>query len=600
MKTSRRKFLKLTTASTLPIVLSPIKIISENSQSINSESNSIKLQNLFNEDFEWRKKNYPEGASSFGDKSYNSKLTDISVDAIKGRNSHSKLMLDKIKSLNKSNLSEQEKISYDLFLQNKLSAIEGAKFNSEYLIIDQLDGPQLGFARLIQNMPYTDLTDYENYFARMKSFPVYVDQIIQLLKLGIETKWVQPQVPLKSVPSQIENQFVKDLEESVYYNPCKKFPKDFSESDKLKISNESKKIISEKVYPAFSKLLEFIKNTYLPNCRKNLSVLSIPNGEEYYNYSIQNRTTTKKSSREIHEIGLSEVSRIRNLMEKVIAQVKFNGSFNEFLNFLRTDQQFYYTNAEELISGYRNIAKRVDGELPKLFAELPRLSYGVRAFADYEAPAQTTARYFPGAADGTRAGFFMANTYKLETRPKYEMEALTIHEAMPGHHLQIARGQELRNLPEFRRQGGYTAFVEGWALYSESLGEEMGFYTDPYSKFGQLTYEMWRACRLVIDTGIHAYGWSREQSIDHMKFNSAKSENDIAVEIDRYIVWPAQALAYKIGELKIKELKEKAKIKLGSKFDIRKFHNAVLDNGALPLDILENQIDKWIIEQNKS
>ncbi len=284
-------------------------------------------------------------------------------------------------------------------------------------------------------------------------------------------------------------------------------------------------------------------------------------------------------------------------MEDVVRETGFKGSFAEFLTYLRTDPRFYYTNAGDLVAGYALIAKQIDGHLPELFAELPREPYGIRVIPAYEGPAQTTAYYQGGASDGSRAGLYMINTYKLDTRPKYEMEALTLHESVPGHHLQIARGQELKGLPEFRRNAGYTAFVEGWALYAESLGSEIGMYKDPYSRFGQLTYEMWRACRLVVDTGMHSMGWTRQQAIDFMKDNTAKTENDIVVEVDRYIVWPGQALAYKLGELKIKELRTRAKAQLGDKFDLRKFHNAVIDNGALPLDVLDRQINEWIATQ---
>jgi uncharacterized protein (DUF885 family) len=286
-------------------------------------------------------------------------------------------------------------------------------------------------------------------------------------------------------------------------------------------------------------------------------------------------------------------------MEAIIRQVDFKGSFQDFLTYLRTDARFYFTRAEDLVTAYRDICKQTDAELPRFFAELPRNSYGVREIPLYEAPAQTTAYYQQGAADGSRPGWYWVNTYKLETRPRYEMEALSLHESVPGHHLQISRAQELKGLPDFRRNGGYTAYVEGWALYAESLGGDMGFYSDPYSKFGQLTYEMWRACRLVVDTGMHAFGWSRQQAIDFMKENTAKTENDIIVEIDRYIVWPGQALGYKLGELKIKELRAKAKRELGERFDIRRFHNAVLDDGPLPLDVLEKRIDEWIAGQKR-
>jgi uncharacterized protein (DUF885 family) len=284
-------------------------------------------------------------------------------------------------------------------------------------------------------------------------------------------------------------------------------------------------------------------------------------------------------------------------MDAVARQIGFQGSFQDLVKSLLGDPRFYYSKGSDLVAGYRDIAKRIDGELPRFFAELPRNSYGIREIPEYEAPAQTTAYYIQGAADGSRAGVFFVNTYKLETRPKYEMEALALHEAVPGHHLQISRAQELRDLPDFRRNGGYNAYIEGWALYAESLGTEMGFYTDPYSKFGQLTYEMWRACRLVVDTGMHAMGWSREEAIHFMLKNTAKVENEIIVEVDRYIVWPGQALSYKLGELKIKELLARAKRQLGDKFDLRRFHNAVLDDGPLPLSILDSQIDGWIRTQ---
>ncbi|HYE75667.1 MAG TPA: DUF885 domain-containing protein, partial [Blastocatellia bacterium] len=365
------------------------------------------------------------------------------------------------------------------------------------------------------------------------------------------------------------------------------------------LTEAAQKAIANSIIPALRKFHAFVKDTYLPACTQEIAASKLPGGAEYYAYAIKRGTTTTLSAQEIHDIGKREVERIRREMEAVIKQVGFKGSFQEFLTFLRKDPQFYYTKPEDLVAGYSVISKRADAALPKLFAELPRNTYGIKPFADYEAPAQTTAQYRPGAADGSRPGFYMVNLYRLDMRPKYEMEALSLHEAVPGHHLQISRAQELKGLPEFRRNGFYNAFVEGWALYAESLGTEMGFYTDPYSKFGQLTYEMWRACRLVVDTGMHSLKWSREQAINFMKENTAKTEQDIIVEIDRYIVWPGQALGYKLGELKIKELRARATKELGDKFDIRKFHNAVIDNGPLPLDVLEQRINEWIAAQKR-
>jgi uncharacterized protein (DUF885 family) len=401
------------------------------------------------------------------------------------------------------------------------------------------------------------------------------------------------------VPDQIEGQIAEDPGASPFFKPFGSLPEELPEAERARLVELGKKAIAESMTPALKKLAAFIKETYLPACRKDIGASSLPDGEAYYQYAIKRHTTTTLSAREIHEIGKREVARIRKEMEAIIRQVGFTRSFQEFLAYLRTDPRFYYTKADELVAGYSYIAKQSDGKLPELFAELPRTPYGVRVIPGYEAPAQTTAYYQPSASDGSRAGLFMINTYKLETRPKYEMEALTLHESVPGHHLQIARAQELNGLPEFRRNAGYTAYVEGWGLYAESLGSEMGFYADPYSRFGQLTYEMWRACRLVVDTGMHAFGWSREQAIDLMKENTAKTENDIIVEVDRYIVWPGQALAYMIGSLKIKELRAKASKELGARFDVRKFHNAVLDDGPWPLDLLDERMTAWIAEQKR-
>jgi uncharacterized protein (DUF885 family) len=354
--------------------------------------------------------------------------------------------------------------------------------------------------------------------------------------------------------------------------------------------------ITNVVYPRFRKLHRFLTEEYLPKARESIDCTDLPDGEAWYAFRVRRMTTTSLSPREIHDLGRAEVARIRAEMEQIIAQTGFEGSFLEFLVFLRTDPQFYYENARELLAGYRDIAKRVDLELPRFFGRLPRLPYGVMPIPSYAEKSQTTAYYQPGASAFGRPGVFYANTYEIRTRPKYEMEALTLHEAVPGHHLQIALAQELEGVPDFQRHSETTAFVEGWALYSEKLGEEMGFYRDPYSKFGQLTYEMWRAIRLVVDTGMHALGWSREQAIEYFKANAGKSEHDITVEIDRYIVWPGQALAYKVGELKIRELRALAEKELGDRFDLREFHDTVLGRGALPLDLLETQVKAWIQE----
>jgi uncharacterized protein (DUF885 family) len=410
----------------------------------------------------------------------------------------------------------------------------------------------------------------------------------------METGWLPAAVPLRSVPEQIHDQIFDDPAESPLYDAFTRLPADIPPVEQSRLQEEAAHQIRERVMPALRSFRTFVRDVYLPACRSDIAVSSLQDGIAFYQHAIRKETTTDLTPNQIHEIGKREVARIRGRMEEVIRQVNFTGSFEEFLKFLRTDQRFYFREPEDLVTAYAAISKRMDAELPKLFAELPRTPYGVRRIPDYEAPAQTTAYYMPGAADGSRAGFFYVNTYKLETRPKYEMEALSLHEAVPGHHLQISRAQELKDLPDFRRNAGYTAYLEGWGLYAESLGDDVDFYSDPYSRFGQLTYEMWRAVRLVVDTGIHALGWTRQQAINYMLANTAKTENDVVVEIDRYIVWPGQALSYKLGELKIKELRARAKAELGDKFDLRKFHNAVLDNGPLPLSVLDKQIELWI------
>ena len=568
-------------------------------QVLSSTDAAKTLHQLFDEDWQWSLREFPEAATLIGDNRYNDRLTDYSLDAIARRKAHEREMLGRIRKIDRSKLSGQDVISYDLFLRDKELNVEGERFPFEYMPIDQMNGVQINFGQLAGSTPFRNAKDYQDYIARLSAFPKQIEQLIALMKRGIETKWLPPAVPMRSVPDQIEGQIAEDPGASPYFKPFVTLPEELPAADRARLIDSGKNAIAQSMTPALKKLAAFIKETYLPACRKDIGASSLPDGEAFYQYAIKRHTTTNLSAREIHEIGKREVARIRKEMEAIIKQVGFTRSFQEFLTYLRTDPRFYYTKADDLVAGYSYIAKLSDGKLPELFAELPRTPYGVRVIPDYEAPAQTTAYYQPSAADGSRAGVFMINTYKLDTRPKYEMEALTLHESVPGHHLQIARAQELNGLPDFRRNAGYTAYVEGWGLYAESLGSEMGFYADPYSKFGQLTYEMWRACRLVVDTGMHAFGWSRQQAIDFMKENTAKTENDIVVEVDRYIVWPGQALAYMIGALKIKELRAKASKELGARFDVRKFHNAVLDDGPLPLDLLAQRMTAWIAEQKR-
>ena len=562
-----------------------------------STAASKELAKFFDEEWEYGLREYPERATYLGDSRYNDRLTDLSFEAVDRRNKHEQEALARVKKVDRDSLSEDDRLSYDLYVRRLEMAIEGQLFSTELMPINQQDGLHKDFAILSTVTTFRTAKDYRDYLSRLSAFPRQVDQTIALMERGREKGWIHPAVPLREVGDAIRAQISSDPEKSVHFKPFEKFPEGVLEPDREALRIEGRRRIANNVFPAYLKLYTYFIRDYLPAAKKEVGAWALPDGEAYYAYAIRQHTTTNRTAKEIHDTGLAEVARIRRQMEDIVKSVRFKGNFDAFLKFLRTDPRFYYKTASDLLEGYRDICKRVDPELIRLFGTLPRTPYGVIPTPDFEAPTSTTAYYRQGSAEARRPGYFVANTFKLETRPKYEMEALAIHEAVPGHHLQISLAQELTGLPQFRRHGGYTAFIEGWGLYAESLGDEMGFYTDPYSKFGQLTYEMWRAVRLVVDTGMHAFKWERQRAIDFMKANTAKTEHDITVEIDRYIVWPGQALAYKTGELKLKELRARAKTELGQKFDIRAFHDAVLLAGALPLDVLEKRVDDWVARE---
>ena len=565
-----------------------------NSCSIKQETESEKLHNLFNDVWGWGLQEFPTRATYLGDYRYNDRLANMSLVSIQGRHKKNKTILRKLENLNREQLDPNDKLNYDLFHKNITRNIAAHPFKDYLMPVDQMGGVQINFPNLVDITPFRNQNDFDNYLARLFLFPEYMDQIIALMQEGLKNNITPPKIVLQKVPNQISVQYQFDVKNSPFYKPFEKNIGSLPDSVRANYQELAVKSIKNHVFTSYRNLFDFFTEEYLPKARKNISAISLPHGDDYYAFKVKYYTTTNKTPSEIHSIGLSEVTRIRLEMEKAIKDSGFTGSFKEFITYLRTNPDFYYNNAEDLLDGYRAICKKADPELTKLFGTLPRLSYGVKPIPDFQAPASPTAYYYSGSLIAGRPGYFWANTYKLNTRPKYEMEALSLHEAVPGHHLQISISQELEGVPEFRKHGGFTAFSEGWGLYAEKLGEEMGFYKDPYSKFGQLTYEMWRACRLVVDTGMHAFGWSRERAIKFVADNTAKTENDIVVEIDRYIAWPGQALAYKIGELRIIELRALAEEKLGEKFDIREFHDTVLGNGAVPLDILEQHVKDYI------
>jgi uncharacterized protein (DUF885 family) len=555
------------------------------------------LHQLFRLTWEYSMRENPEFATQVGFPGFNDRWTDNSVEAIERRKRENRAPLKVLNSINRSKLTDADQLNYDLFKKGIEDSIEGEQFKGEYLQINQLGGIQQNAADTLAIAPHTSVKDYEDMIARLNALPAAIDQTMVLLNKGLEAGITPPRVTLRDVPQQVKDQMEEDADKNALLRAFADFPREISSGDRARLRKDAAIALHKKVIPAFGRLRDFVANRYIPGCRDTIGLSALPQGKAWYEYNVKMMTTTTMTPQQINQLGLAEVKRIHTEMENLMVQTKFKGSFRDFMIYMRTDQKFFYANADDLLRGYRDIAKRIDPELPRFFGKLPRLTYGVIPVPAYSEKSQTTAYYQPGSLQAGRPGMFYANTYAINTRPKWEMEALTSHEAVPGHHLQISLAQEMDSLPEFRRYGGYTAFVEGWGLYAEGLSEEMGLYKDPYMKFGQLNYEMWRAVRLVLDTGIHSMGMSRQDAVDYFLKNTSKTEHDVNVEVDRYIVWPGQALAYKIGQLKFRELRTYATQQLGPKFDIRQFHDQLLANGALPLDVLDKRMRAWVAEQ---
>ncbi|HWT00348.1 MAG TPA: DUF885 domain-containing protein [Pyrinomonadaceae bacterium] len=557
------------------------------------DSNARALHALFDAEWDYQMEQNPTWASVLGDRRWNDRWADVSLDAIQKRQQHRQDALARLKQIDRENLSAADQLNYDLFQREYETEVEEDKYRTYLLPLNQMGGIQTT-DELTELLRFQTVKDYEDWVARLRSFPRLMEQTTALLREGVRAKILWPKITLQRVPAQLDKQIVARPEDSPFYLPFKNLPDSMDAGTRERLAREAREAISQRVVPAFQQLKEYFGKEYLPASFDQVGAWQLPQGAEYYAFQARKYTTTKMTPEEIHRKGLSEVQRIRGEMQLIMTKVGFKGTHKEFFQKLRTDPQFYYKTPEELLAAYRAMSKRIDPELVKVFKTLPRSPYGVIPIPEKIAPDTTTAYYNGPAADGSRAGLYYVNLYKPETRPRYEMMALSLHEAVPGHHLQIALAQELGAIPKFRRYGGYTAFIEGWGLYAESLGDEMGLYDDPYSKFGQLTYEMWRAVRLVVDTGMHHMKWDRQRAIDYFLDNAAKSELDVINEIDRYITNPGQALAYKIGELKLKELRARASQQLGESFDKREFHDVVLLSGAVPLDVLERTVDAWI------
>lgn len=554
------------------------------------------LTQLFTKYDEYNRRIYPEGATYEGDHRYDDQLSDNSEAAIIAGYNSTREFLSDLSNIDYLLLSNDNKLNYDLFKSSLEEYIEGEKFDNYLMPMGQQWGLHIEFPQLIYVQPVSTYEDYQKYFKRLKGFGTKVDNDISHMRKGMSKGIVPPVFIMEQTLPQIEDVMKVETEKSIFYSTLG-FDNKLSVEEKQTVSKELKEIIQDEINPAYKRLYDFVKNEYIPSCRKEAGVWSLPDGKERYRRAIKNFTTLDYSADEIHKLGLAEVNRILVKMEEVKNKIGFTGTLEQFNTFIKTDTQFYYKNKEDLLNGFRAILKKVDTKLPSLFGRLPEAKYDLREMEEFRAPSAPAAYYYSAPEDRSRPGYFYVNTYDLSARPKYTMTSLAMHEAVPGHHLQISIAQELKNLPKFRRDLGVTSFVEGWGLYSESLGYESGMYDDLYQMYGALTFEIWRACRLVVDTGIHDEKWTREQAYDFMRKYTPTSDKDIQSEIDRYISWPGQALAYKIGELKIKELRKKAETTLGDKFDVKKFHDAVLENGAIPLPLLEKKINEWITSQ---
>jgi uncharacterized protein (DUF885 family) len=554
---------------------------------------SAQFGQLVEDAWEFQVKENPLFATMTGDHRYDDQLPNASESDWARRLEKMREFQRRGRAIDRAAFAPAEQLNYDIFIRLLENEIREIEFRAYRMPLSKANGFHIEFPDLPVFMPLDTLKDYQNCIARLDAFSQYVAENIEVMRAGLDGGQIPPRATLEGVADTLRPHIVETPEASQFFKPFEQFPRTIDETEQRRLIEAGSAAILGSVSPGYQALLKFVEGEYLPASRQDIAAVNLPNGREFYAHRIRYFTSLDLSPEDIHQAGLSEVERIRAEMQDILRKTKFEGDMRAFLEFLRTDPHFYAQTPDELLKQTAYILKRIDGELPRLFKTLPRMPYGIRPVPDFAAPGNTTAYYFPSSGDGTRAGIYYVNTYDLKSRPFYEIEALSLHEAVPGHHLQIALQQELE-LPKFRRFGGFTSFVEGWALYAERLGLEMGFYQDPYSDFGRLSYEMWRACRLVVDTGMHALGWTRQQAIDFMAENTSSTLLNITNEIDRYIAWPGQALAYKIGELEIRRLRARAEQLLDSRFNLREFHDVVLGSGAVPLDVLQDLVEQWI------
>ncbi len=560
---------------------------------------SSPLDQLFQDHWDAWTRFDPLFATYAGDQRYNDRLPTATEEAYQAWHSQLVEYRKRLDGIPLQSLIPSDQLNHTLFshlLEDEMAEIG---FHPYRMPISRSAGFHLMFPDIFEVMPFETVDDYEKYIARLMAFPRYTQENIGLMREGLRTGYLPPRCTLMDLDKQLTAQIVADPRQSPLHQPFSHIPAHFKSEDIQKLSQDALRAIQGSVVPAYQAILQFLQQEYMPAARDSIAALDMPDGEAFYAHRIHYYSSLHLSAAQVHQAGVEEVKRIRGEMEAMMRRSGWSGSMPGFLEFLRAEPRFYVSTPEILLEKTALVLKRMDGELPRLFKTLPRMPYGIRAVPEYAAEGETSAYYNPGLGDGTRAGVYYVNTYDLPSRPLYEIEALSLHEAVPGHHLQIAIQAELADLPMFRRYWGYQSFVEGWALYAERLGLEVGFYSDVYSDFGRLSYEMWRACRLVVDTGVHAFGWSRQQAIDHLAENTSSTLPNIANEVDRYIAWPGQALAYKLGEMKISALRARAEARLVDKFNLREFHDVLLGSGAVSMDVLEGLVNEWISQKAK-
>jgi len=564
----------------------------------NAQTPKAELAQLISQDWAFRMQEYPAFAASLGYESDRTKFAEVSVAAHERRADFWRGILKKLEEIDHKSLDSEAQVNYDMFkfmLEDDVAQVE---YQSYLIPWDSDSGFHSTFAFSANDFPLNSVENYEQYIGRLRGFKKYVDDHIALMRLGIKKGMTLPKIILENYEKGMDAYISENPEDSYFYEPFKRMSK-VDKKYHLMLQTEGQLAISQSVTPAYKVLSEFVKNEYRPQARTTIGAIHFPKGKAYYQQRIDYFTTLDISIEEVYQVGLEEVARIRKGMDEIIGEVDFEGTFADFVHFLRTDPQFYCSTPECLLKEASYIAKRIDGRLPQVFGKLPSLPYGVEPVPDEIAPRYTTGRYVPGSYANHQSGTYWVNTYDLKNRPLYNLPALTLHEAVPGHHLQISLAEELKDLPDFRQHTYLSSYGEGWALYSEWLGQELGIYTTPYEEFGRLTYEMWRACRLVVDVGLHAKDWTREQAVDYLASNTALALHNVNTEIDRYIAWPGQAVSYKVGELKIRELRYTAEQELGDRFDVREFHYMILKNGSIPLFTLERIMNQWIENQKK-